>query len=162
MGKKNKKNRFGDLLPHYNFSLNPYPEMRFSRCPDCETKTGQRKLPLLIHVDPHNLIALNYTNRYCRRCNMLIGHKDEIEHFLTELFMKINPENVGNGYLIIGTLEKKTWRENMHKAKTFAEIQAHTSDFKSYQEIRMTMGGWFRAEPPVMEPPESVEWVKGS
>jgi len=136
MGKKNKKNRFGDLPPQCIFSLNPYPEMRFTRCPDCEAKTGQRKLPLLIHVAPHNLIALNYTNRYCRRCDMLIGHKDEIEYYLTELFKKYDPEIIGNEYLLIGTVEKKAWRENMHSPKPFAEMQACTSDFKSYQEIR--------------------------
>ena len=33
--------------------------IRFSKCPACQNKTGQRKLPLLIHVDPKNLIALN-------------------------------------------------------------------------------------------------------
>jgi len=62
------------------------------RCPDCGDKTGQRKVPLLIHVEPKNLIALNYTNRYCYRCYMLIGHKHEIEQHLTELFSQINPE----------------------------------------------------------------------
>ena len=59
MDKNNVKPQFGYLPPQYNFSLNPYPELRFSKCPVCEEKTGQRKLPLLIHVDPKNLIALN-------------------------------------------------------------------------------------------------------
>ncbi len=160
--KTKKKKYFGNMPPKYNFSLNPYPELRFSRCPHCEDKTGQRKLPLLIHVDPMNLIALNYTNRYCKRCDMLIGHKDEIEHYLTEMFLDINPDIIGNRYIIMGTVEKKVWRENMNKPKPFEETQENTHDFKSYQELRMTMAGWFHKdqEPPEMEPPPSEEWLK--
>jgi hypothetical protein len=162
MSKKSAKKRFGHLPPEYRFSLNPYPEMRFSSCPDCGAKTGQRKLPLLIHIYPEYLIALNYTNRYCNRCNMLIGHKHEIEYHLTELFKRNNPEIVGNNYLIIGTVEKKIWRENIRTPKPLQEILDFSSDFKSYGEIRMTMGGWFKegVTPPVMEPPKSKDWVK--
>jgi hypothetical protein len=162
--KKNKKgSRFGTLPKKYNFSLNPYPEFRFYKCPDCENKTEQRKLPLLIHVDPVHLIALNYANRYCHRCDMLIARRDEIEHHLTETFLERKPDDIGNYYLIFGTVEKKAWRENMKNPKPLEEMRQHVHDFKSYQEIRMTMAGWFKAdqEPPVMEPPPSTEWVKG-
>ena len=33
---------------------------------------------------------------------------------------------------------------------------------KRYEELRVTMGGWFKAdqEPPVATPPPSTEWVK--
>jgi hypothetical protein len=162
MGKQKTNRGFGYLQPQFNFSLNPYPDMRFSRCPICESKTGQRKLPLLIHVDPQNLIALNYTNRYCSRCNMLIGHKDEIEHHLTVLFMSNNEEIVGNRYLIFGTVEKKAWRENMVAPKPLESLRHHISNFESFQELRMTMTGWFPKgeKPPVMVPPGSTEWIK--
>jgi hypothetical protein len=80
--------------------------MRFSGCPDCQAKTGQRKRPLLIYIDPEHLIALNYTNRYCSRCDMLIGHKHEIEYYLTEMLQRVKPGVVGNNYFIIGTVEK--------------------------------------------------------
>jgi hypothetical protein len=162
MSKVKKRKLFGHLPPEYNFSLNPYPDLRFSRCPDCESKTGQRKLPLLIHVDPMSLIALNYTNRYCQRCDMLIGHKHEIEHLLTELFSQINPEVIGNQYLVFATVEKKAWRENMAESKPFDEMLHHIHDFKSYQDLHMTMTGWFPKdqEPPVMTPPPSTDWVK--
>ena len=162
MRKKSVRQQFGCLSPKYNFSLNPYPEFRFSRCPDCQKKTGQRKLPLLIHVDPKNLIAVNYTNRYCSSCDMLIGHKEEIEHYLTELFLKTDPNVIGSDYIVIGTVEKKAWRENMKEPKALNEMRQHIHDFKSYQNILMTMAGWFRKgeEPPVMEPPISTEWMK--
>lgn len=161
MDKNRVRKQFGYLPPKYNFSLNPYSEMRFSKCPDCQNKTGQRKLPLLIHVEPKNLIALNYTNRYCNRCDMLIGHKHEIEHYLTEMFLKINPKVIGNSYRVFGTVEKKAWRENINQPKPLNEMRQHIHDFKSYQNIRMTMVGWFPEgqDPPVMEPPPSTDWV---
>ena len=150
------------MPPQYHFALNPYPTMRFTSCPQCQAKTGQRKLPLLIHIDPRVLIALNYTNRYCKRCDFLIAHKVEIEHLLTHMFRGVEPEIVGNEYQVFATVDKKAWRENMQQPKPLPELRAHISDFKSYEELRMTMGGWFREglEPPVMEPPPSVEWVK--
>jgi hypothetical protein len=104
---KAKKPQFGELPPRYSFVLNPYPDMRVSRCPHCERKTGQRKLPLLIHVEPAHLIALNYTCRYCNTCDLLIADKQAIEHLLTGMFSQHDPEVVGNEYLIIGTVEKK-------------------------------------------------------
>ena len=157
------RKQFGNLPPKYNFSLNPYPEERFSKCPVCQNKTGQRKLPLLIHVHPKNLIALNYTNRYCQHCDILIGQKHEIEHLLTEKFLEINPEIIGNDYLVFGTVEKQAWRENINQPKPVNEMPNHISEFKSYKNLRMTMAGWFRdgQDPPVMEPPPSKEWLKG-
>ena len=162
MARTREQTRFGDLPPRYNFSLNPYPDMRFTTCPQCRSKTGQRKLPLLIHIDPRTLIALNYTNRYCRRCDLLIGHKHEIEHYLTEMFRQMDPDSIGNDYLIFATVAKKAWREGMLEPKQLGEMRAHTSDFKRYEELRMTRGGWYREgqEPPVMEPPPSTEWLK--
>jgi len=159
---KKTKIELGELNPQYNFSLNPYPEFRFSTCPVCRSNTGQRKCPLIIHVDPKCLILLNYTNRYCKNCDMLIGHKHEIEHHLTEMFLKIKPDVIGDNYLVFGTVEKKVWCENIYHTKTSPEILKHTHDFISYQDLRMTIAGWFPRdqEPPVMKPPPSTEWVK--
>ncbi len=82
----------------FGFILNPYPDQRISRCPFCEGKTGQKKIPILFHIDPMQLMALNYTCRYCAPCNLLIGHKHEIEHFLTKAFRQSTPELIGNRY----------------------------------------------------------------
>lgn len=160
---KAKKPQFGELPPRYRFVLNPYPDMRVSRCPYCEHKTGQRKIPLLIHVEPVHLIALNYTCRYCQACDLLIAHKHAIEHLLTGMFRQYDPEVVGNDYLIIGTVEKASWREGLQRPKAVAEMLPHASEFAEYyNELRVTRPGWYKAdqEPPVMEPPPSREWVK--
>jgi hypothetical protein len=160
---KSKKSQLGGLPPRYSFMLNPYPDQRISRCPLCEHKTGQRKIPLLIHIDPLHLIALNYTCRYCRACDLLIAHKHEIEHLLTALFGQYDPDVIGNDYLIMGTVEKSVWREGLTQSKTVQEMLPHASDFATYySELRMTQAGWYRAdqEPPIMTPPASQEWVK--
>jgi hypothetical protein len=158
-----KKSQFGELPPRYSFMLNPYPDQRLSRCPLCEQKIRQRKIPLLIHIDPLHLIALNYTCRYCPNCDLLIAHKHEIEHLLTELFRQYGPKVIGNDYLIIGTMEKNAWREGLEQPKAIAEMLPYASDFATYyNELRLTRPGYYRAdqEPPVMEPPLSQEWIK--
>lgn len=158
-----EKPHLGGLPPRYRFMLNPYPDQGIAHCPLCNGKTGQRKLPLLIHADPNHLIALNYTCRYCAACDLLIGHKHTIEHLLADLFRPTAPEVIGNRYLILGTVEKGTWREGLTQPKAIAEALPHAADFAEYcRELRMTQPGWYKTgqEPPVREPPPSQEWVK--
>lgn len=161
---KPKKSSVDTMPRKYNFVLNPYPEARVSSCPFCGRKTGQRKLPLFIHVDPHYPIALNYTCRYCANCDLLVAHKHEIEHLLTGMFAQANPAVIGNDYLIMGVVDKAAWREGVRQPKEVAEVlNSHTSLFKTYyQELRQTQPGWYPegVEPPVMPPPPSAEWVK--
>jgi len=109
-----------------------------------------------------DLINLNYTHRYCRRCNTLIGHQHEIEESLFILFLQHNPEVIGNRYVIIGTMELKTWRAGLNQQLSISEARVHIHDLKTYEELRMTMAGWFHKdqEPPVMEPAPSAVWVK--
>jgi hypothetical protein len=81
---------------------------------------------------------------------------------LTEWFSNTDPEVIGNDYLIFGTIEKKAWHENITDPKGSNELRHHVSDFLSYQNIHMRMGGWFRngEDPPVIVPPASTKWVK--
>jgi hypothetical protein len=68
---------------------------------------------------------------------------------------------VGNGYVIIGTLEKKTWREGVKQPQDLKTVLPNVSDFKIYYaELRMSRSGWYRGdqEPPIVEPPPSQEW----
>lgn len=154
--------KLGKLDKKYHFTFNPYPDERLSSCPDCRGKNGQRKLPLIVHIDPDNLILLNYTCRYCNNCDRLIGHKHEIEHHLTTMFLKINPSFIGNEYMVFGTVDKKTWDEKSRRSADPSDILHHAHDFLSYHNLRMTMTGWFPEgqEPPIMKPPPSMEWVK--
>lgn len=66
----------------------------------------------MIHVDPFNPVAVNNTCRYCRACNFLIAHKDEIEEQLVLLFTRIAPMLMGNDYLVIGTQDRADRRQD--------------------------------------------------
>ena len=159
-----KKGSLLDSMPRkYDFMINPYPHMRISKCPICDKKTGQRKLPLMIHIDPAQIFSLNYTCRYCKRCDLLVAHKHEIEHYMTEMMRSANPKVIGNPYLIMGTVERKIWKENMENPKPPHEMIKHVAVFNSvYNELRVTQTGWFHesVEPGIEEPPPSTEWVK--
>ena len=74
----------------------------------------------------------------------------------------MHPQDIGNKYLIIGTVEKKSWRAGLKDPQSFDEIIENTHDFKNYEELRMTMAGWFdkAQSPPVMKPSLPTEWVK--
>ena len=160
---KVKQRQLGGLPPKYSFMVNPYPEERVSRCPVCDRKSRQRKMPILIHVNPKHLIALNYTCRYCPDCDLLIAHKHEIEHYLTALFSQLAPDAIGNDYLAVGTVEKSVWKEGLKQQQSIDEFLPHTSDFATYyKELQLTRAGYYKADqkPPVAVPPPSQEWVK--
>ncbi len=160
---KVKQRHLGGLPPKYGFIVNPYPDERVSRCPLCDCKTGQRKIPILIHVNPKHLITLNYTCRYCRDCDLLIAHKHQIEHYLTVLFSQMAPDAIGNDYLAIGTVEKSAWKEGLKQQQSIDKLLPHASDFvTSYGDLELTRAGYYQADqkPPVAIPPASQEWVK--
>ncbi len=75
--KKKAVTRLGKQPPQYRFFLNPYQDARFTRCPQCDQPMRQRKLPLVIHIDPMQLLSLNKTCRYCPHCDLLIAHQDD-------------------------------------------------------------------------------------
>src|SRR5207302_9348374 len=86
----------GKQPPLYRFFLNPYQDMRFTRCPQCDSKTLQRKLPLVIHVEPMEMLSLNKTCRYCPHCDLLILHQDDLEHLLASFLAEHKPDVIAN------------------------------------------------------------------
>lgn len=117
----------------------------------------------MIHIEPTTIIALNYTCRYCKSCDLLVAHKHEIEHLLTTQLSIANPQLIGDPYVVMGTITRKAWKENVEQPKPPREMLDQISVFKSvYEEFRVTQAGWFRdgVEPPIVEPPPSQEWTK--
>lgn len=138
----NKKTPFfGELPACYKFFLNPYSDARFTRCPQCEGKTAQKKVPLLIHVDPHYPVNLNYTCRYCPTCDILIAHRDEIEECLYNLFSERVPEVIGNDYTVMGTTEHAYWREGLTQPHLLPEALKNLHGFREYLNFERT-GEW--------------------
>jgi hypothetical protein len=143
--KKKTVTQFGKQSPQYRFFLNPYEDMRFTKCPQCDNKMHQRKLPLLIHIDPTYLLSLNKTCRYCPHCDLLIAHQNDVEHFLASYFMQQKPEVVGNDYLVVGTLDKTTWMRGTQQQMSMQETLDALHDFKEVVTFKVT-GGWMRDE----------------
>lgn len=141
--KKKTTTQLGKQPPRYRFFLNPYQDMRFTRCPQCGSKTLQRKLPLVIHVDPMILLSLNKTCRYCPRCDLLIAHQDDVEHLLASIFTEKMPEVVGNDYLVLGTEDRPAWKRGTQQQMTPQESLEALHDFKEVVTFKVT-GGWSR------------------
>ena len=135
--------RLGKQPPRYRFFPNPYRDARFSTCPQCANKTGQRKLPLFIHIDPKQPLLLNKTCRYCLHCDLLIAHQNELDEIITRVFTVLNPEIVGHKYLVIGTLDRADWKRIDQKKLPIQETIAALHDFKEVV-IFKPMGGWRR------------------
>jgi hypothetical protein len=108
----------------------------------------QRKVPLLIHVDPSHPVVLGYTCRYCPDCDLLIAHQDQIDALLANLFAERAPEVIGNDYLVLGTVDRKVWREGLKQPKGTDDIVAHLHDFKEVLTIEYQPAGWYPADGP--------------
>ena len=128
----------------YNFILNPHSETRVSTCPGCEERMHQRKVPLFIHVDPINPVVMGYTCRYCPDCDLLVAHQDEIESLLANLFAERDPSLIGNDYLVMGTVERKPWRESLTEPMGIPEALEHLHDFKEVWSFEYRPAGWYR------------------
>jgi len=144
------KRQLGKLPPRYRFALNQYAETRCSKCPMCSRLTYMRKFPLLIHIDGFGLLTLGKTCRYCPKCEFIIAHQDDLEHFMTEIFSESHPEFVGNQYLVIGTVENKVWQQGMVEPLKIEEIWEHTADLKDHLALHYERRGW---APPDQETP---------
>lgn len=142
--KRTTVKRMGKQPPRYRFFLNPYPDIRFTSCPQCRRKTRQRKLPLMIHIDPLTPVALHKTCRFCPSCDLLIAHQDELEAVLTALFTTHKPEVVGNEYLVLGTMDRTEWRRGLTTPLTIQEMVAVLHDFRGVVRLEPAAWGWGR------------------
>ncbi len=119
----------GRRSPRFRFFLNPYVDARFATCPQCNGETGERKLPLVIHVEPRHLLALNMTCRFCERCDLLIAHQDELESLLAAYFSERDPDAVGNDYLVAGTMDHADWERGLRGSPTLPDMLDQLHEF---------------------------------
>lgn len=137
-----RRKQIGKLPPRYIFFLNPYVDARFTRCPQCDRKMQQRKLPLYIHVFPNYPVSVNFTCRYCTKCDLLIAHKDRLEDVLARLFILHGQQDmIGNDYLVVGTVERSDWRPG---ELSLQHILDNLHDFKQVVIFELERGGWQR------------------
>jgi hypothetical protein len=139
------RERIGKLSPRYSFLLNPYSDIRLSKCPNCEHLTHPRKFALFIHVDDWGPLVLGKTCRYCTPCELIIAHRNELEAELAQGPAKFVPRADGTGYLVLGTVDRKVWQKGLEGGTPMQELLEHTADIKKYVDLHYEPGGWFPA-----------------
>lgn len=140
MGKGKKQDdlpRLGKQPPRYKFFLNPYQDARFTRCPKCEARTRQKKLPLVIHIDDWGMFVLNKTCRFCPGCQLLVAHQDELEGYLAAFFEQHAPQIVGNDYLVIGTVDRADWKRGAKGSATTGDMIERLHDFEDVLKFKL-------------------------
>jgi hypothetical protein len=136
---KHRDPQMGKLPPRYSFLLNPHANERFTRCPRCKAITRVRKVPLVVHMDPIGLVLLRKTCRLCTVCEMLIADEAEMNRLIDSLRAA---GSTGQPYLVLGTLETKTWRDGMSGNVTIQQLKEHMADFKAYMRVDITPRHW--------------------
>jgi hypothetical protein len=134
--------RIGKLPPRYSFLLNPYTDVRLSKCPKCEKLTFLRKFALFIHIEGYGPLALGKTCRWCNRCQLMMAHKDELDRELAHCMGRLAPEAVGKDYLVLGTIDKKVWRAGLEGGGGTEGILDHVAGFKKWLDLHVDPGGW--------------------
>ena len=137
--------QFGKLPPKYSFILNPHAGTRVSSCPLCEKPTHMRKFALMIHVDDFGLMILGKTSRYCSPCELIITHQNELEEEFKHSFKQKNLAMIGKPYLVIGTVDMETWKEQMAQPggnSTLEDVRHHMADFKKVLDLKFTPQRW--------------------
>jgi hypothetical protein len=145
--KKNKPlRRLGHQPPRHDFFLNPYSDARFTRCPKCDGKTKLRKKPLLIFIEPVQPTSLNKTCRYCPYCDLLIAHKNELDELLQRICLQYYPHLVDHDYLVVGTLDRKSWKEGLQGISSVADVFKSLHDFKQQLVFEPTRYVWVKED----------------
>ncbi len=136
-----KPQRLGKLPPQHKFFLNPYTDARFTRCPKCDRPTKLRKRPLLVLMKPAKALSINKTCRYCPNCDLLITHQDELEKLLDQVRSQYFPDFVWEDYLVVGTLERKLWKEG---TSSLEKLFGALHDFKQHMQFEPARYGWVK------------------
>ncbi len=140
------RSRIGKLKPRYSFLLNPYSDVRLSKCPRCQRLTHLRKFALLIHLEGWGPMVLGKTCRYCTPCELIMAHKDELEAELARSPARFVPGTPGHNYLVLGTVERKVWQKGLTgKGNELGDVLEHTAEFKKYFDLHYEPGGWYPA-----------------
>jgi hypothetical protein len=135
----------GMLPPRYSFVLNPHVRERFTKCPSCDASTRIRKLPLVVHVEHTSgprLVLLNKTCRLCVICETLIVEV-ELESIIgaAGLSAAVKPPD----YVVLGTIERRTWRRGLGGDAALPDIREHMADFREYLKVDVVPAHWERS-----------------
>lgn len=127
---------------HY-FFLNPYVDLAFTCCPNCEEKTKIRKHYLVIHVEPKFLASINKSCRYCSKCDLIIVKQTDLERLLVEICEQNASDVIGNEYLVFGTMDRKDWKYGLTGKISQQEAINCSYPFKDVWKFEVSPAGWY-------------------
>jgi hypothetical protein len=97
---------------------------------------------LVVHVDDPNgprLVLLNKSCRLCLRCDTLIVHQAELELVIITTGLSAAKQP---GYVVLGTIDRRTWRDGLVGGAQLADIRAHMADFKKHLKVEVMPAHW--------------------
>lgn len=141
------RERIGKQPARYSFLLNPYSDVRLSKCPTCGKPTHPRKFALFIHINDWGPLSLGKTCRYCSRCELIIAHKDELDAEMAHSMSRLAPQAIGKQYLVLGTVDRKVWQKGLSgQSPPLGEVLEHVAEFKKVLQLTVEPGGLKPAE----------------
>jgi hypothetical protein len=146
LGQDSARLLMGSLPARYSFVLNPHVRERFTRCPSCSSPTRTRQLPLVVHVgqlEGPRLLLLNKTCRLCLLCETLIVHRAELERVI--IASGFSAAAHGQDYVVLGTIDRRTWSRGVAGDAQLADIREHMADFKKYLNVDVVPAHWERS-----------------
>ena len=69
-------------------------------------------------------------------------HQDELEAELARSPANLAPASPGQGYLVLGTVERKVWQKGLEGGSQLGDILEHTAEFKKRFDLHVEPGGW--------------------
>jgi hypothetical protein len=130
--------------PPSRFVLNPFLDVRWTRCPDCDQPTRLRKVPLVLRVPHHGLLALALLCRFCPLDSLLIAHQDVLE---AQLHRVLGTQEPIKRYRILGVVRPELWRRGRAAKESLRlEDEAAIHPFRETERLGLQRGGWGPAE----------------
>jgi len=84
------------------------------------------------------LVLLNKTCRLCVVCETLIVHRAELERVI--IASGFSAAAHGQDYVVLGTIDRRTWRRGVAGDAQVADIREHMADFKKYLKVEIVRG----------------------
>ena len=101
---------------------------------------------LAVHVEHPGgprLVLLNKTCRLCLVCETLIVDRAELENVIIAagLSATVKPPD----YVVLGTIDRRTWRQGLGGDGALRDIREHMADFKTYLKVDVVPAHWQRS-----------------
>ena len=88
-------------------------------------------------------VLLNKTCRLCLLCETLIVHRAELERVI--IASGFSAAVHGQDYVVLGTIDRRTWRRGVAGDAQLADIREHMADFKKYLKVDVVPAHWERS-----------------